>query len=307
MKSLTYILAVFDRSTADRVLVRKAASLARVLGARLELFLCDAEHAYALKRDYQPCDGTSAKREYTSQAISYLNDLRGAADLQGLEVSISASCESPLYEGIVHKVLQSQPDMVMKHAGGSALSSQATLDPNDWELMRKCPVTLLITRGRAWHAHPRFAAAVDVSAAEAQGLASSILDTSVMLSAAHGGDTDLLCSLPGAAAAEVRSTRAEAVRKLAEQSHVDVRGVRLFEGEPESTLPIALLEGQYDVLTLGALTHRPGVTALVGTLTSRLIDAVNCDFVLVKPEGFPALASQSDARIDRGRLEGAVG
>jgi nucleotide-binding universal stress UspA family protein len=47
----------------------------------------------------------------------------------------------------------------------------------------------------------------------------------------------------------------------------------------------ALLAGHYDVLTMGALTHRPGVTTLVGTLTSKLVDAADCDFILVKPNG----------------------
>jgi universal stress protein E len=306
MKSLTTILAVLDRSSADRVLVKKAANLARLLGAHLELFLCDAEHAYALKRDYQPDNGMSAKRQYTEEAITYLNELAEAASLEDVEVSVCASCESPLYEGIVHKVMQSRPDLVMKHAGGGGAPSHVAFDANDWQLMRKCPVTLLITRGRAWQSHPHFAAAVDISSREIDGLASSILDTSAMLSAAHGGHTEILCSLPADAAADLKDTRTAALRKLAQQSHIDSRDVRLLDGEPEYTLPVALTEGHYDVLTLGALTHRPGVTALVGTLTSRLIEAVDCDFVLVKPEPLPAMDGTAAARIERGQWEGAV-
>jgi len=306
MKSLTYILAVLDRSSADHVLVKKAANLARLLGARLELFLCDAEHAYALKRDFQPDNGMSAKRLYTSQAVAYLNDLAKVANLEDVEVSVCASCESPLYEGIVHKVMQSHPDLVMKHAGGGGASSQVTFDANDWQLMRKCPVTLLITRGRAWHAHPRFAAAVDIASREIDGLASCILDTSAMLSGAHGSHTEILCSLSADAPSELKDTRTTALRKLAQHSHIDIRDVRLLDGEPELTLPVALTEGHYDVLTLGALTHQPGVTALVGTLTSRLIEAVDCDFVLVKPEALPAMEGKSAARTDRVQLEGVA-
>ena len=284
MKTPANFLVVLDRSSSDPVVLSKAARLARRFGARLELFLCDAEHAYFLKHDYESSRNDAVTHEYIALAVAYLTGLRASPSLQGIDVSVSAACESPLYEGIVHKVLQSRPDLVIKHASGVHSRAQAAFDPNDWQLMRKCPVTLLMTRGRGWHTHPRFAAAVDVSTEETEGLASNILETSQTLSAAHGCETDVLYSEPGTAATpETQNAHAEALRKLAQQCHVDVNAVRILRGEPERTLPAALLEGRYDVLTMGALTHRPGVTTLVGTLTSKLVDAADCDFVLVKP------------------------
>jgi nucleotide-binding universal stress UspA family protein len=50
------------------------------------------------------------------------------------------------------------------------------------------------------------------------------------------------------------------------------------------TLPAFVARGGYDVLVMGALTHRPGAVALVGTLTTKLVDTINCDFVLVKAD-----------------------
>jgi len=280
----TCLLAVLDRSTSDHALVTKAAQLARRLGARLELFLCDAEHAYELKHDYEPSHSDAVRRGCVAQAVAYLTGLRAAAGLPAILTSVSAACESPLYEGIVRKVTESQPDMVIKSASGVYSPARAALDPNDWQLMRKCPATLLMTRGRAWHAHPRFAAAVDMSAEETAGLAHGIVATSAMLSAVHGSETDVLYSESAGVAGAAREAHALALRKLAEKCHVDPDGVRIFDGAPERTLPAALLQAHYDVLTMGALTHKPGLTALVGTLTSRLVEAVDCDFVLVKPD-----------------------
>jgi hypothetical protein len=37
---------------------------------------------------------------------------------------------------------------------------------------------------------------------------------------------------------------------------------------------------------MGALTHRKGLSLLVGTLTGKLVEAVDCDFVLVKPASY---------------------
>jgi len=285
MKNPAFLLVVLDRSSSDHALVTKAARLARRLGARLELFLCDAEHAYELKHDYEPRHNDAVRRSCVTQAVEYLNGLRTAAHLPEILTSVSAACESPLYEGIVRKVMESRPNMVIKNASGVDSPARWAFDPNDWQLMRKCPVTLLMTRGRAWRAHPRFAAAVDMSAQETAGLAHSIIETSAVLSAAHGSETDVLYSEEDGAPGATKAAHARALRELVEECHVDINGVRMLDGAPERTLPAALLEAHYDVLTMGALTHRPGVTTLVGTLTSKLVDAADCDFVLVKPAG----------------------
>jgi hypothetical protein len=36
---------------------------------------------------------------------------------------------------------------------------------------------------------------------------------------------------------------------------------------------------------LGALSHRESLTSLVGQMTGRLVEALTCDFILVKPPG----------------------
>jgi len=55
-----------------------------------------------------------------------------------------------------------------------------------------------------------------------------------------------------------------------------------------STLSVPAFAGarEFDVLVMGALTRRRGLSTLVGTLTGKLVDALRCDFVLVKPESF---------------------
>ena len=38
----------------------------------------------------------------------------------------------------------------------------------------------------------------------------------------------------------------------------------------------------YDALVLGGLTHRKGIAPLIGTLTSKLVEGLDSDFILVK-------------------------
>src|SRR5690348_7794847 len=99
------ILVVADRSPADSELLVKASRLARHFGARVELLLCDSEHAYALEHAYERSGVETVRQHCVADALAYLARLKSSAPAQGIEVSIDASCHSPLYEGIVHKVL----------------------------------------------------------------------------------------------------------------------------------------------------------------------------------------------------------
>jgi universal stress protein E len=284
MKRPTYILAVLDGGPMDSSLVAKATVLAVKFDARLELFLCDAEHAYALKKEYEPSHNDEFRRTCMSQAIEYLAHVRSAAQLSDARVSVSAACESPLYEGVVHKVLQSRPDLVIKAASALRLPTRAVFDPNDWLLMRKCPATLMMTRGRAWRTLPAFAVAVDVSNEETVGLTGSILETAESLRAAHGGGLDVLYVERGDIDQDALEMRETALQKLVQACNVRGDEVYVLAGEPEQALPTFVAERDYDALVMGALTHRPGAVALVGSLTSKLVDSVDCDFVLVKPK-----------------------
>jgi universal stress protein E len=195
-------------------------------------------------------------------------------------------------------VLESGPSLVIKSAAGEHPVRRFTLDANDWQLARTCPVPLMLTRGRPWQARPIFAAAVDVSEQETAGLARAILHNAEFLSLGCKADLELLYSEREAQDEGGRHDREQQLRALAHEFHVKGERVQLLRGEPEETLPVFSAKRHYDVLVLGALTHRKGIAALVGTLTSKLVDAVDCDFVLVKPGVYrcPVPAGVNSAR-----------
>ena len=52
----------------------------------------------------------------------------------------------------------------------------------------------------------------------------------------------------------------------------------------DGTLPRVVESRRYDLLLLGAVTHRDGMTGWNESLSSRLVDATGGDVLLVKPE-----------------------
>jgi universal stress protein E len=278
MQKLNSILVVLDRRGSPRHVLAKAMVLARHFHAKVELFLCDSEHAYALRHAYD-ASGVQRAREACLTA-------------EDVPISTYAACESPLYEGIVQRVLESCPDLVIKEAGGEDRGGRSSFDANDWQLARTCPVPVMLTRGRPWQPQPRFAAALDFSEQETPGLAAAIAGASEYLAAGCDAELALIYSERGDGDRRGCDERVGKLNRAADEVHVPRTRVHVLEGEPETTLPGFAGSQDYDLLILGALSHRKGIADLVGTLTSTLVDALDCDLVLVKPGAYSCPVSR---------------
>jgi universal stress protein E len=232
--------------------------------------------------------------------MHYLTRLKESGVFRDVPVSVEASCESPLYQGIVHKVYACMPALVIKNAGDTE-HKRPRFDDNDWQLMRACPATLMLTRGRRWRQKPRLAAAVDMSTEDATLIAFSILRHAELLRRACGGELDVVYVDETSAEPSAAQEHKAAMARLIEGLSLQESDVHLLAGEPERALPRFAAQQDYDVLVLGALTSRKSLAAAVGSLTSRLVDALECDFLLVKPG-----ASDVDKRTNRRRDAGAA-
>ncbi len=304
MKDLTSILVVLDRSARDTLLVTKALVLARELNARIELFSCDAEHPYLLQHAYERGAIDAARQNSIADLYDRLRRFSHLATAQNVAVSIDVVCESPLYEGIVHKVFRSCPDLVMKAAASEGSAGPPALDSSDWQLVRTCPVPLMLSRGGTWSPRPRFVAAVDVSR-ETPGLLERILRSAAYLSAGCRGELDLVFSERSGDDAPTGKAHATKLRKLSQELHLGADRVWALAGDPAATLPAFVAKQRPDVLVLGALTHQRPAPGLVGTLTRKLIDTLNCDFILLRPGlfEFPVHGRSEDARIAKARRD----
>ena len=286
MNDVTSILVVLDRSARDTPLVSKALTLARQLNARIGLFSCHAEHEYALMRAYDRRGVEAARLTCVTDLNDYLRGLSYRVTAQEVAVSVDVVCESSLHEAIVRKVIRTCPDLVMKAAAGGDAAGRSALDWNDWELVRTCPVPLLLSRGRAWSTRPRFAAAVDVSDEESPRLLQRILRSAAYLSEGCHGELDLVFGERTGADALTEKTHAAKLRTLAQEVQLAPERVWRLTGDPATTFPAFAAEQKPDVLVVGALTHQGRDTGHVGTLTRTLVDALDCDFVLLRPRRF---------------------
>jgi universal stress protein E len=290
VKKLGTILVVVDPFDASQNVLAKSMVLARHLGAKLELFLCDSEQAYALKHTYDQQSVEQARQGCLVNARRYLESLRGTVLAGDVPISMDVACESPLYDGVVHKVLRCAPDLVIKSVARARTGGQCNLGANEWELARACPVPLMLTRSRPWRAQSHFAASVDVSADQADGRAGAIMQAAELMARCCDAKLDAIYSEPDAADVLGGKLRVTALHTLGTEFGIAADGLHVLSGDPEITLAGFVAERGYDMVVLGALAHHLAQASLVGKLTSKLVDVLDCDILLIRSGNFSAPA-----------------
>jgi nucleotide-binding universal stress UspA family protein len=126
------------------------------------------------------------------------------------------------------------------------------------------------------------AAALDISGEESPEVIHAILRAAKTVAAGCGASLEVLYASPfdNAAPDAVKAHR-ESLCSYAASAGVRPDQVHIVMGDPVRSIPEFVAQQCYELLVLGALTHRKTMTALVGTLTGRLIESVRCDLLLV--------------------------
>ncbi|MFI4886214.1 MAG: universal stress protein [Steroidobacterales bacterium] len=294
------ILAAVDRDERSKSVARRAAELAHLTGAHLELFLCDAERAYVRQHQYDSEAAVRAKESCLEDSRRYLESLRRELGACDVEISLCVGCESPLYVGIVHAVERDHPDLVIRgirtEATAAATDDLTTykhspdhravappLDAGDWDLVSACPAPLLLTRGKPWKERPVIAAAVDLSPGESTELTRSILVMAADVAKSTGGVLKAVHACRADRAESEIEIHSAALGERVRSAGIEGVDIHVMVGEPATALRGFVCREEVDLIVLGALTHRKTLRALVGTLTGRLMDTLEIDFLLVKP------------------------
>lgn len=275
------ILVALGREGDPSQVLLGAAKLARCLNARIEIFLCDAERAFALQHQYDTEGRERLGEAALGKSRAWLERLWKSLDVTDVPATMEAVYETPLFEAVCRKARRSNSDLVIRGIGAGAVS---TFSVSDYDLVYACPAPLLLTRGRPWPPKPNVAVAVDISGDESPERAATILGVAGRIASACGASLELLyASQLANAKADALQGKRDLLSARAAAANVHPDEVHVLSGDPARAIPELIARRGYDLLVLGATTHRRASTAQVGTLTQRLIETVECDLLLVKP------------------------
>jgi hypothetical protein len=258
MNKLTSILAVAECASSGSVVLDKAMQLAREFGADVELLVTEP----ALVRQFA--------RRCVEQAF-----------VQVTLCPAPHNARQPLHKFLLRRIEERQPDILVKAPAGAHPLRAAVLEAGDRELVSQCPIPLLLVRRKAWSRPLRVAAAVDIADTESAVVARGVLQSAGFLALGFHGNLDILYTEREVQDETLRMERAVRLAQLVREYHVGCERLQMFDGSPETRLPPLLAARQYDVVVLGAVTHRQ-VMPMRETLTSKLFEATEGDVLLAK-------------------------
>jgi universal stress protein E len=285
--------------------VGKAAQLARALGAELVLFhaisaplclegdlaLLDAGMAAAERRARMAC------REHLEKVARRLR--RG-----GLNVVSSVQWDYPVYEAIIREAGRVGADLIIaeRHAGRHLAAGLLQL--TDWELLRLSPVPVLLIKRGGLYRRPRFLAAVDpdhtyakparldrellrVGSVVAESLDGTLhaVHAYIPLSVADLANGPVTEGDLARVQAKSRRIAAEKLERLVRQVGVPESRRHLIGRHPTDAIEQVAAETHSAVLVMGAIARSGLKRLLIGNTAEKVLDHVDCDLLIVKPEG----------------------
>jgi nucleotide-binding universal stress UspA family protein len=203
------------------------------------------------------------------------------------------------HDALIRRLGALRPDLVVKACTASHPLRRWTLGGSDWKLAKECAVPLLLARARPWERPPRFAAAVDISDRDNADVARGILQASGFLALGIPAELDVLYSERESNEERVRMERTVRLAQTVREFHVGCENIRRLEGEPDVTLLPLVIEHRYDMLVLGSPARSESLAGMRPGTASLLIDALDRDVLLVKPESASAPRSAGSLRQHR--------
>jgi len=303
------LVAIRDVTHAPKSELRKAAVLARASGAGVELFHVIDEPDPAASWP-ETATAQTVERQRTAIATRQRHRLEQFARdpaLRRVKVSCTTTWDHPPHEAIVRRALASRADLVIAATRGHRLGARLLLRNTDWELIRHCPVPLLLVKSPRPYQRPVVLAAVDPFHAHARpaDLDARLLDAGgrfartlrgtlhifhaylplVSVAPVPVGTAPLVVMPPEAEEAHARQI-ARTIDALAESGGIPPSRRHIRLGEVASELSAAARRLRASVVVMGAVSRAALVRLFIGNAAERVLDRLGCDVLVVKPRGF---------------------
>ena len=287
-------------------LLEKALRLAEGNGAKVELFRCCYNASLRNSYLFDKESLLRAEHGFVSKAEAELEEMAQQFEEQGVDVEVDVSWERHHAEFIVRKVLRYQPDLVLHQIEQHSRLGHYIFDQSDWQLIRECPVPLLLVKQKAWSDGGHVGAALDPfhECDSPALLDKSILEASRRLVETLEGDLRVLHSfsvLPHSAIFDehlvtdfegmqikVRQEHVAALNTLLEPFGLNTESssVTLKEDEPHRAMLDYVDEAHIDILVVGAVARGLLDRLLVGSTVERILDQLHSDLMVVKMPDF---------------------
>ncbi|TQV77428.1 hypothetical protein FLL45_05650 [Aliikangiella marina] len=309
MESINKILVVMDPNREDQPALEKALYLSKVYDASVELLLVVYNRGLLTNLFFNSDELEAAKQGYINSQRRWVESFLSDTDDASIKRTVNVVWHKPLYEAVIEQATAIEADLVIKSTHHHPTINKVLFTPNDWQLMKSCPVPLILAKSRNKQEYKNIMCGIDPSHdhQKPETLDAQIIKTGQTLAAKLGGQNRVChCYSPieyqlwsdigmgmGVGMGPSDFTMGENnytdyVNELKQglQDQFDAvvnpfnfekAQLHLVEGYPEQLLPDLVDEFNIDLLVLGTVYH----SGLVGSTAEKILDTVNCDILSV--------------------------
>jgi universal stress protein E len=301
------LVAVKDPQARALPAVNKAAQIAKGLNAQLTLFHDIATPLYAEALQGRGVDLGAVKREVQTARREQLEKLATRIRKHDIDVDVAADWDFPPAEAIIRKAQRISADLLVveNHHGSGRHPARWLLAYTDWELLRLCPIPVLLVKNRQMYHRPRVLAAVDPGHAYAKpsNLDRQILRAGAQLVHALRGELHalnvfhpplaMMPTMPDGPLADLEAGHANLERtarrqleKLVDGFDVKRSHCHLVQGRPSEAIPATAKRERSAIVAMGVVSRSGLKRFFVGNTAEFVMDAVTADILVVKPADF---------------------
>ena len=306
MKSIKRILvAIKDPASRRQGALRKAAQLATGSGARLELFHAITQPLYLDALTVQGQDLRQTQQQWRASVVRQLEKHAEKLRAAGIAVDCACDWDFPAYEAIVRRAARTKADLIIAELHPTRHVLPMLLRFNDWELVRRSPVPVLLVKRPGIWKKPVVLSAIDpqhVFAKPAQ-LDEAILDAGAAVAGALRGAQHVVHAYAAPAQATIDlgviaplyapsvGRRARAESRKAFDHELASRGIprarrHLLPGHPCDVIPALARRKRASVVVMGGISRSGLKRLVIGNIAEQVLDAVPCDVLVLKPAKF---------------------
>lgn len=303
------LFAIRDPGARNQPGLAKAIQVARARGAALELFHALTDVLMIELGDSGDDTLERLRARVENEAREPLERLCAAARKHGVETVCSVEWDYPPHEAIVRRATATGAELIIAECHRGGRTQPWLIHLTDWELLRMSPVPVLLLKNPRPYRRPLVLAAVDPAHAHAKP---SQLDERI-LSAARGVSQELrgalhvmhanhpsIVGLDATAASRRASTSWSTMsyQELAEQEREAFENFRvgagiartrahLVDGNPAAAIPRLAKRLKAGIVVMGAVSRSGFGRVFIGNTAERILGALPCDVLVVKPAAAP--------------------
>ncbi|OOF39983.1 universal stress protein UspE [Rodentibacter mrazii] len=204
-------------------------------------------------------------------------------------------------EGIREEVEKNQYDLVVKYTKDEESLTSLIFTPVDWQLLRKCPIPVLMVRDGNWKHQRRILIAVNVSGEQdyQDKFNQELVETGISLAERlNRGNVHLVAAYPVTPINmaidlpefntlgyenSIRGQHLINMKTLRQKFGIDEDHTHVYEGFPEDVIPEVAQKIEAELVILGTVGRTGLSAALLGNTAEHVISKLNCNLLAIKP------------------------